>query len=72
MKSDGRFLVENMVAVRVSNAKACTPTVMLGKEMLHRATFRLDMLHGTPEVEAQVRSHSIFDQIHNSLASSSE
>ncbi len=63
--------MKNDVPVRVSNAKADTPTVMFGKGMLHRATFRLDMLPGATDVEAQVRSHALFDQIRNALASSS-
>lgn len=71
MQSDGRLLVDNLVPVRVSSAKAGTPTVMFGKGRLHRATFRLGMLPGAPDVEAQVRSHALFDQIRNALSSSS-
>ncbi len=56
----------------MSEAKAGTPTVKFGKGKLHRATFRLDMMPGAPDVEAQVRSHARFDQIRDALAASSD
>ena len=72
MHSVGQLLVDNLVPVRVSEAKAGTPTVKFGKGKLHRATFRLDMMRGAPDVEAQVRSHARFDQIRDALAASSD
>ena len=72
MHSVGQLLVDNLVHVRVSEAKAGTPTVKFGKGKLHRATFRLDMMPGAPDVEAQVRSHARFDQIRDALAASSD
>ena len=39
MHSVGQLLVDNLVPVRVSEAKAGTPTVKFGKGKLHRATF---------------------------------
>ena len=72
MHSVGQLLVDNLVPVRVSEAKAGTPTVKFGKGKLHRATFRLDMMPGAPDVEAQVRSHARFDQIRDALAASSD
>ena len=71
MHSVSQLLVDNLVPVRVSEAKAGTPTVKFSKGKLHRATFRLDMMPGAPDVEAQVRSHERFDQIRDALAASS-
>jgi hypothetical protein len=72
MQSVGQLLVDNLVPVRVSEAKAGTPNVMFGKGRQHRATFRLDMMPGAPDVEAQVRSHARFATIRDALAASSD
>ena len=65
-------MVDNLVPVCVSDAKAGTTNVMFSKGRQHQATFRLDMMPGAPDVEAQVRSHARFDQIRDELAASSD
>ncbi len=72
MQSVGQLLVDNLVPVCVSETKACTQNVMFGKGRQHRATFRLDMMPGAPDVEAQVRSHARFATIRDALAASSD